>query len=127
MNWLLMTNTYNNNYTVVFLRCGTLSFIVGHSVVFQYCIFVWLHQLIDVVPLPSQILLSKLESDPKMVYQIGLNPQKVSRVLLLCTAIRDFLIFVAHKTKKLPQLVEKNPGIAIEALYKMIDSPQISE
>lgn len=54
-------------------------------------------------PAEEQILTSKLESDPKVVYQIGLNPQK------------------------LPLLVEKNPKVAIEALYKMADSPQISE
>ncbi|VVB15056.1 unnamed protein product [Arabis nemorensis] len=54
-------------------------------------------------PTEQEVITTELANDPKLVYHCGITP------------------------RKLPQLVEHNPQIAVEILTKLINSPEIAD
>ena len=67
-----------------------------------------------------QALSGQFKNDPKLVYQVGLTPQKVMVIHENTYIPHGWLVL------QLPDLVEKNPTVAIEALLCLTNSSQLS-
>lgn len=76
-------------------------------------------------------LLSELERDSRLVYHVGITPNKVSCHYYLSRFffLSVFLIWrkIMPFSLQLPALVENNPLIAIEVLLRLMQSSQITE